>query len=51
MFVSGGALGCLGSATVGLVNPGDEVVVFEPCFAMYIDHIELSGGNIKTVPL
>ena len=27
------------------------MVVFEPCFPMYLDHLEVAGGVLKTVPL
>ncbi len=33
------------------INEGDELVTFEPLFPLYLDHCELSGGKIKTVPL
>lgn len=36
---------------MALVEPGDEVIVFEPCFPMYIDHVRLANGNYKPVPL
>lgn len=35
----------------GLLNPGQEVVTFEPMFPMYIDHFELAGGKVRSVPL
>ena len=49
--MANGANGALCSLTVGVVNAGDEYVVFEPCFPMYLDHVELAGGVLKTVPL
>ncbi|SCV03745.1 LAMI_0H10616g1_1 [Lachancea mirantina] len=42
-----GILSCL----VGLVNPGDEVIVFEPFFDQYISNIRIPGGIVKYVPL
>ena len=36
---------------MALVNQGDEMIIFEPAFPMYIDHCELSGGTLKTVAL
>lgn len=42
-----GILSCL----VGLLNPGDEVIVFEPFFDQYISNIEIPGGKVRYVPL
>ncbi|SCU87023.1 LADA_0E01530g1_1 [Lachancea dasiensis] len=39
------------SALVGLVNPGDEVIVFEPFFDQYISNIQIPGGKPTYVPL
>jgi len=36
---------------MALINKDDEMIIFEPAFPMYIDHCELSGGTLKTVPL
>lgn len=42
-----GILSCL----VGLLNPGDEVIVFEPFFDQYISNIQIPGGKVVYVPL
>lgn len=42
-----GILACL----MGLLNPGDEVIVFEPFFDQYIPNIELVGGVVRYVPI
>ena len=34
-----------------LVHPGDEVVVFEPCYDSYVPAIELNGGKAIVIPL
>jgi kynurenine aminotransferase len=39
------------SAFMGFIEPGDEVIIFEPFFDQYISNIEMSGGTIKYVPL
>ena len=49
--MTAGANGALSSFILGLVNEGDELVTFEPAFPMYFDHLTMSGGKIKTVPL
>ena len=51
MIITSGANGALSSLTVGLVNEGDELVVFEPTFPMYLDHLEVANGVLKTVRL
>lgn len=51
ILVTSGANGALSSFILGLVNSGDEVVTFEPAFPMYFDHMTMSGGTLKTVPL
>ena len=51
ILVTAGANGALGAFITALVNPGDELVVFEPAFPMYFDHTQLNGGVLKAVPL
>ena len=51
ILVSGGANGSLSSFIIALVNPGDEMVLFEPLFPMYLDHLNISKGVMKSVPL
>ncbi|MBQ9197530.1 MAG: aminotransferase class I/II-fold pyridoxal phosphate-dependent enzyme [Clostridia bacterium] len=43
---------CMGMSQVmlGLLNPGDEVIVFAPYFAVYRQQIELAGGKCVEVP-
>jgi aspartate aminotransferase/aminotransferase len=53
VFVSSGTSGGLVLAMLSLVNPGDEVIVFDPFFVMYEALIELVGGHtvmIDTYP-
>ncbi len=47
--VTSGATEALFCAITAFVNPGDEVIVFEPAYDSYIPVIELSGG--KGVPI
>lgn len=42
-----GILSCL----MGLINQGDEIIVFEPFFDQYIPNIELLGGKVVYVPI
>ncbi|WP_164103049.1 pyridoxal phosphate-dependent aminotransferase [Candidatus Laterigemmans baculatus] len=53
VFVSSGTSGGLVLAMMALVNPGDEVIYFDPYFVMYPSLIALAGGvpvPISTYP-
>lgn len=39
------------ASLMGILNPGDEVIVFEPFFDQYIPNIELLGGKVVYVPI
>ncbi|KAI5299271.1 v-type proton ATPase 16 kDa proteolipid subunit 2, partial [Ascosphaera pollenicola] len=39
------------SAFMAFIEPGDEVIIFEPFFDQYISNIEMPGGKIRYVPL
>ncbi len=43
--VTTGATEALFSTLTALVHPGDEVLLFEPCYDSYVPVIELSGGT------
>jgi len=44
VFVSSGTSGGLVLSLLAMVNPGDEVIVFDPYFVMYKSLVELVGG-------
>lgn len=44
VFVSSGTSGGLALALWSLVNPGDEVIIFDPYFVMYTSLTQLVGG-------
>lgn len=44
VFVSSGTSGGLVLCMLSLVNPGDEVIVFDPYFVMYESLVKLVGG-------
>jgi aspartate aminotransferase len=46
VFVSSGTSGALMLAMLALVNPGDEVIVFDPYFVMYDALAAIVGGRI-----
>ncbi|KAL1842435.1 hypothetical protein VTJ49DRAFT_5283 [Mycothermus thermophilus] len=39
------------SAFMAFIEPGDEVIVFEPFFDQYISNIEMPGGKLVYVPM
>ena len=49
VFVSSGTSGGLMLALSTLVNPGDEVIVFDPYFVMYGHLTAMSGGNVVLI--
>ncbi|ALI98530.1 pyridoxal phosphate-dependent aminotransferase [Rufibacter tibetensis] len=49
--VTSGATEALFAAIAAVVQPGDEVMVLEPCYDSYVPAIELSGGVPVFVPL
>lgn len=53
VFVSSGTSGGLVLSMLALVNPGDEVIIFDPFFVMYEPLVRLVGGTpvvINTYP-
>ena len=49
VFVTSGTSGGLVLALLALVNPGDEVIVFDPYFVMYRSLVGLAGGTCVIV--
>ena len=49
VFVTSGTSGGLVLAMLALVNPGDEVIVFDPYFVMYRSLVTLAGGTCVLV--
>jgi N-succinyldiaminopimelate aminotransferase len=49
--VTSGATEALAAAFLGLIQPGDEVVVFQPFYDSYLPIIRLAGGVPKLVSL
>jgi len=47
---SGGTEGIF-DAVAAVVHPGDEVIVFEPCYDSYVPAIEVSGGKAVVISL
>lgn len=51
VLVTAGASEALSASIAALINPGDEVIIFEPYYDIYPAAVALAGGNVKTVPL
>jgi len=51
VIICNGATGVIFNATQSLLNPGDEVVAFEPTFDIYLAQSEMCGATLKPVPL
>jgi N-succinyldiaminopimelate aminotransferase len=45
ILVTHGATEALCAAILGLVNPGDEVIIFEPFYDSYVPNVILAGGT------
>ncbi len=50
VIVTVGGSEAIDLAIRGLIDPGDEVLVVEPCFVCYAPLVELSGGVAVSVP-
>jgi N-succinyldiaminopimelate aminotransferase len=51
VLITSGATEALSDALMAVVEPGDEVVVFDPCYDCYVPLIKRAGGVAKVVPL
>ena len=45
VVITGGTMAALNLALLATVNPGDEVILFDPCFMAYEPMIRLFGGQ------
>lgn len=49
--ITPGATQAIFCAVQALIRPGDEVIVFDPCYDSYEPSVELAGGRCVHVPL
>ncbi|MFZ0450666.1 MAG: methionine aminotransferase [Desulfatiglandaceae bacterium] len=49
--VTAGASEAIGAALLGLVDPGDEVILLEPCYDLYPPMAAMAGAKTVYVPL
>ncbi|SEP96367.1 aspartate aminotransferase [Streptomyces sp. yr375] len=50
LITQGGTAG-LSAAILGMVDPGDKVVVPDPTYSLYADLVAMAGGTVVPVPL
>jgi aspartate aminotransferase len=50
LITHGGTAG-LAAAILGVVNPGDRVVIPDPTYSLYADLVNMAGGVVVPVPL
>jgi N-succinyldiaminopimelate aminotransferase len=51
VLVTAGATEALTAALIALLDPGDEVVLFEPMYDSYAAAVAMAGGVVRAVPL
>jgi aminotransferase len=51
VMVSAGSTGAFVTAVFTLLNPGDEIILFEPFYGYHTGILNLTGAVIRTVPL
>src|SRR3954468_2777916 len=49
--VTSGGTEAIFDAVAAVVHPGDEVIVFEPCYDSYVPAIEVNGGKAIVISL
>lgn len=49
LFITSGTSGGLVLAMLALVDPGDEVIAFDPYFVMYPSLVKLAGGTLTLI--
>jgi aspartate aminotransferase len=50
ILVSNGSSGAIYAAVAGFLNPGDQALLFDPCFSLYEDVLKLVGAEPVRVP-
>lgn len=51
VLVTNGAIGSIFAIIMNLVQQGDEVLMFEPFYTQYVNHVEFSGATPVTAPM
>lgn len=51
LTITAGATQAIYTAASAIINPGDEVILFEPAYDSYFPSIKMNGGNPVFIPL
>lgn len=51
VLITNGAIGAIYATVMNIVGPGDDVIMFEPYYTQYVNHIEFANANIVTAPM
>ena len=51
VIVTAGATGALAAAIFAFLQPGDEVIAFEPFYDAYVPLVERAGGTVRAITL
>lgn len=51
VLITNGAIGAIYAVIMNCVGKGDDVIMFEPYYTQYVNHIEFAGANIVTAPM
>lgn len=49
--VTNGSSSALASVLMASLDPGDEVILFEPCYESYVSAVKMAGGVPRVIPL
>ena len=51
VLITGGGTGAGSAAMMALLDPGDEVLVLDPCYSLYADVARVVGARVVSAPL
>ena len=51
VMVTAGAMEAIILTLITIINPGDEVIVTNPCYPNYLGQIMMVGGKVVSVPI
>ncbi|KAF1868847.1 hypothetical protein Lal_00048126 [Lupinus albus] len=49
--VTNGCTEAIAATMLGLINPGDEVILFSPCYDSYLATLSMAGAKVKGITL
>ena len=51
VLITGGGTGAVSATMMALLDPGDEVLVLDPCYSLYADVARVVGARVVSAPL